>query len=256
MADETGDLQSLRDRIAVLEEERRSVAQILEAALSSVTFSVAVDDSFTEGELLRQAAQRLRSFVRFRMTAFYLVGGDGWISTVAIAIRPTPPLGGTGKGHPRRGRNGRVVHRPNRSVTVTASDGSTPILLHAIISQNRSMGLFLGAPAEDESEILDVSFAFLTVILGATAGLRQNAELYRTISRLNDELEGKVRRLEESEHALEEANRSKDSFLANISHEIRTPMSGIIGMGRLLSQTRLDENQAEMTRTILSNPSR
>ena len=32
MTDETGDMQNLRDRIAVLEEERRSVAQILEAA--------------------------------------------------------------------------------------------------------------------------------------------------------------------------------------------------------------------------------
>ena len=253
MTDETGDMQNLRDRIAVLEEERRSVAQILEAALSSVTFSVAVDDSFTEGELLRQAAQRLRSFVRFRMTAFYLVGGDG-LDFDCRYCDPTDALPWVEQEKDILVEDGTVawcIDR-NRSVTVTASDGATPILLHAIISQNRSMGLFLGAPDEDESGILDVSFAFLTVILGATAGLLQNAELYRTISRLNDELEGKVKRLEESERALEDANRSKDSFLANISHEIRTPMNGIIGMGRLLSQTPLDANQAEMTRTILS----
>lgn len=253
MADENGDLQTLRDRITVLEEERRSVAQILEAALSSVTFSVAVDDSFTEEDLLRQAAQRLRSFVRFRTTAFYLVSGDG-LDFDCRYCGPNDALPWVEHEKDILIEDGTVawcIDR-NRSVTVTASDGATPILLHAIISQNRSMGLFLGVPDEDEREILDVSFAFLTVILEATAGLLQNAELYRTISRLNDELEGKVLRLEESERALEDANRSKDSFLANISHEIRTPMNGIIGMGTLLSQTRLDENQTEMTRTILS----
>ncbi len=253
MADENVDLQSLRDRIAVLEEERRSVAQILEAALSSVTFGIAVDDSFTEEELLRQAAQRLRSFVRFRTTAFYLVSGDG-LDFDCRYCDPSDALPWVEREKDILVEDGTIawcIDR-NRPVTVTASDGATPILLHAIISQNRSMGLFLGAPDEDEREILDVSFAFLTVILGATAGLLQNAELYRTIRRLNEELEGKVLRLEESERALEDANRSKDSFLANISHEIRTPMNGIIGMGTLLSQTRLDENQAEMTRTILS----
>ncbi len=252
MTDETGELQGLRDRIAVLEEERRSVAQILEAALSSVTFSVAVDDSFTEEELLRQAAQRLRSFVRFRTTAFYIVSEDG-LDFDCRYCDPNDALPWVEREKDILVEDGTVswcIDR-NRSVTVTASDGATPILLHAIISQNRSMGLFLGVPGGDEREILDVSFAFLTVILGATAGLLQNAELYRTISRLNGELEGKILRLEESERALEDANRSKDSFLANISHEIRTPMNGIIGMGSLLSQTSLDENQADMTRTIL-----
>lgn len=50
--------------------------------------------------------------------------------------------------------------------------------------------------------------------------------------------------------AYEEASKLKSEFLANMSHEIRTPMHGMLSALTLLLDTKLDNNQLELTRII------
>lgn len=54
----------------------------------------------------------------------------------------------------------------------------------------------------------------------------------------------------QAKEAAEAANITKSQFLANMSHEIRTPMNGISGFLEMLSNTDLDEEQADYLKEI------
>lgn len=56
--------------------------------------------------------------------------------------------------------------------------------------------------------------------------------------------------LYDARESAEQSARAKEIFLANMSHEIRTPMNAILGMGRQLNKSELNEQQRFYLQTI------
>jgi signal transduction histidine kinase/DNA-binding response OmpR family regulator len=153
-----------------------------------------------------------------------------------------------------------------------------PIRLNAFDERLRAFGRtppprsLLGAPIKSSSKVcgwiclvdkvsgqeFSEADERLAVTLATQVGISyENAKLYSDVQRHASELQQEMserkqaeeerRRLlireQEARAEAEEANRTKDEFLATLSHELRTPLSAILGWTHLVRTGKLDESQ-------------
>ncbi|MEY2878099.1 MAG: hypothetical protein RLZZ15_479 [Verrucomicrobiota bacterium] len=116
-------------------------------------------------------------------------------------------------------------------------------LLHAAWPQLRA-----GAPWQGPLQLATRDGATAWVQASAFPLLDAAGQAARVIVIQSD-----ITELVAAREAAEAAVKAKGQFLAMMSHEIRTPMNGVIGFANLLGDTRLDEQQREFLRTIVTS---
>ena len=57
----------------------------------------------------------------------------------------------------------------------------------------------------------------------------------------------------QAESAIAQASKDKTKFIATISHELRTPLNGIVGLSRMLRDTKLSKEQFDWVSTIYAS---
>ncbi len=89
-----------------------------------------------------------------------------------------------------------------------------------LMARGRALGVLTLAVASPEKQPGAVEMAMIEDLARHAASMMDNARLF---------------------HELQQANRTKDEFLAILSHELRTPLTAILGWVQLLGSGRLDE---------------
>jgi len=152
--------------------------------------------------------------------------------------------------------------RLNDSEELLRTDGKTSDLVHSflgapILSANGVRGWVYLLNKLNADEFSEADERLGETLATQVAIAYENAMLYSDAQRHASELQQEIteRKQAEEERAqmlireraaradAEQANRTKDEFLATLSHELRTPLSAILGWSHLVRTGKLDEPQ-------------
>ncbi len=213
-------LEKLQDRIISMEEERWAVANALDVALkiNDIRPDAAADDSVES--ILSHCYNRTAKLIDLRGGAFYIFCGDDVEFKLTYADKPESAVL-IEKELPALIDDGTIawVVQTERAITVRLSSGEDAFL-HALATPGRTMGVFFGILGDKKENILDISYAILSIYFSQVGGVLQNRELFRMIRNENKNLSSAVSVLRQTEERLVSVNKTLEEIVGERTMEL------------------------------------
>ncbi|HYD67927.1 PAS domain S-box protein [Azospirillum sp.] len=207
-----------------------------------------------ETEALRESEESLRAMVENAVDAIVTISDRGVIQSVNPAASRMFGY----RAEEMLGRNihmlmpRHAVHHHDELMRTSLRTDPEHVIGRGreLVARRKDGGEVLIEMAVSEVRINNHCF-YTGVIRDITERKRAQQELVDANLYLEQRVEERTAELQAARLRAEEAARAKADFLATMSHEIRTPMNGVLGMVRLLLDTRLDAEQRDYAETVL-----
>jgi signal transduction histidine kinase/DNA-binding response OmpR family regulator len=224
--------------------------------------------------VLENFCRSARQIVQAQESGVGVINGDGKSLRYFFRCSENLDPGSPGKQAPEIARRAlqhlvteRRPLRLNDSDELLRVNGKTSELVHSflgapILSGSRVSGWVYLINKINADDFTEADERLAATLATQVAVAYDNAMLYSAAQRHASELQLEIaeRKQAEEERAqllireqaaraeAEQANRTKDEFLATLSHELRTPLSAILGWSHLVLSGKLDE--AQMSRAL------
>ena len=148
----------------------------------------------TPSAVLGAARPVLHRLIAFEQLGFFLLEPDG-LGVRLVECEPAGAARGLQAeldGQVAAGVFAWAMQRNAPVIVPAAGSGEGSVLLHALCTRSRVLGMFVGIPRDDLQDLPDATGKLLSILLGNCASALESAELYHELAAYSQGLEALV----------------------------------------------------------------